>query len=108
MKELKFSYNGVNYTLAFTRESVKEMENQGFNFQEAGGKVINTCDKLFYGAFGVYHKGIKRRLVNEIWENLDNKNELIEQLTEMIEATVADFMSVEVDNPKKITWEVTG
>lgn len=106
MREVRFDYEGKDYVLAFTRESVKEMENAGFDFEEAKGKVLNTCEKLFYGAFAVYHRGIKRKLVDEIWANMDNKEALVEELIEMVSETVENYMKCEADNPKKISWEV--
>lgn len=106
MKEIKFVYNNTPYTLAFTRESIKQMEQTGFDFSQADSKPISSMENLFYGSFAVHHRGIKRRLVSEIWESLDNKGELVEKLAEMVEESLADFMEGNGEESKKTQWEV--
>lgn len=109
MREINFNYDGKDYRLAYTRESVKIIEAQGFDINTLQSRMATMVPLLFYGAFHVYHKGIKRKLVDEIWEGIKCP-EIVEALTSMVVETLSDIIGTEegeVDAGKKITWEVT-
>ena len=59
------------------------MQQNGFIFDEIGTKTTLRTQELFYGAFIANHRGIKRKLVDEIYKNLANKDELIKALMEI-------------------------
>ena len=105
MERIKFDYKGQHYELCYTRESVRQIEAQGFVLEEVGTKPTTMIPLLFYGAFFVHHRGIKRKLTDEIWEQIKGE-EIIKALAEMYSETIADLMGVEEDsNPNRIVWE---
>lgn len=58
---------GEKYTLEFNRESVKYAEQQGFNIDDiANGKMMSGVGDLFFYAFRMHHRGIRRDKVDAI------------------------------------------
>lgn len=102
---IKITYNKQDYVLEYTRESVKQMENTGFNINQLGDKPANMMPMLFYGAFLAKNKGIKRKLVDEIYDNTPNRNELMDILGEMYADTLLTIIDGE-QNEGNAIWEV--
>ena len=79
--KISLSYEGKDYTLEYTRQSVKTMENRGF----VAGKILDApmtvLPDLFYGAFLANHKYIDRKVVDEIFDKMLDKKALVETLT---------------------------
>jgi hypothetical protein len=91
--KINVTYNHENYTLEYTRTSVKQMEQQGFSLEKISEQPMNQIPLLVYGAFMKNHKGIKRSLVDEIYEHITDKigdgdNGFIHALLEMYAETV--------------------
>lgn len=107
MKTITFEYEGKQYRLGFTRESVKNLEQAGFRINDIDEMPATMIPLFFYGAFAVYHSGVKRKLVDEIWENIPNKIEMLEALAELYADTMNPLLKGEVDEAKKIKWEVS-
>lgn len=82
-KQLTFSYKGKEYTLEFTRATVRQMEAQGFIIDEIETKPVSVLPNLFRGAFLANHRLEKREVIDEIYAHLGNKEKLIERLAEM-------------------------
>ena len=82
-RTINFTYNNVDYKLGFTLATIEQMERSGFVIGELGEKTATRAKELFYGAFMAYHKGIKRKLVDEIYNNLSNKENLLIGLAEL-------------------------
>lgn len=105
---VKLTYDNVTYELTYTRESVKQMENTGFNFLDfVNGSKPATMNPLFFaGAFRARHPKIKRRLVDEIYNHLEKKPELIEVLVDLYSATLDTLVdsAAETDDGKNVTW----
>jgi hypothetical protein len=55
-KTLNFEYKGKEYTLEYTRETIKQMEREGFVAEDVANKPMLTLPKLFAGAFKAHHK----------------------------------------------------
>ena len=93
-KTIHFEYNGTDFVLEFTRETVVTMEHQGFNLDEIDNKPMTIIPKLFAGAFMANHKHTSKKLIDEIYSHIPNKQELILRLAEMyrepIEAMIDD------------------
>lgn len=109
MKELKFTYEGKSYTLAYSRESVRAMEKTGFSIDQISTMPVNAIPELFYGAFAMRHRGIKRKLVDEIYNSMEDKTGLITALAEMYYATIEDLLGDDEEaeeSTKKTTWVV--
>ena len=71
--KINISYQEKDYTLEFSRQSVKQMENQGFVASQVEDKPMTMIPLLVRGAFYKNHRGIPSEKVDEIYDNLANK-----------------------------------
>jgi hypothetical protein len=63
---------------------------------------------LFYYAFQKYHRGIKRNLVEEIYEIMPKKAELIRALVDLYIETSTSLLDEPEGNEGNLTWEQNG
>lgn len=106
------TYKDNNYTLEYTRNSVKQMEQQGFVLDQISEKPMSMIPLLVHGAFMRNHKGIKRALVDEIYEHItdkigDGENGFIHTLLEMYAETVNTLTDGSADEGNAAVWKVT-
>ena len=106
MSVLKVEYNGKNYELGFTRNTVVAMERQGFNVNEIGNKPMTMLPMFWQGAFAAYNKGVKRALMDEIYDNIRDKSGLISALTELYAETLNTLTDEPEDEKGNATWEI--
>lgn len=106
MSILRISYKGKNYELGFTRNSVVAMERQGFDINEIGSKPMTMLPMFWQGAFAAYNKGIKRALIDEIYENLRDKQGMITALTELYAETLNTLTDEPEEDKGNATWEI--
>ena len=105
-KQLNFEYNNKEYTLEYTRESVKQMEREGFVANDIIAKPMNTLPKLFAGAFKAHHRfDVKQKQIDEIFELFSNKQALIEKLAEMYAEPMETLMDNDSVEGNAIAWE---
>lgn len=111
--KITITYNDNDYILEFSRTSVKQMEGQGFVLDKLAEQPMTMIPMLVYGAFAKNHKGIKRSLVDEIYEHItdkigDGENGFIHALLEMYAETVNTLTDNEaVDEGNRAVWTVT-
>ena len=105
MSTITMKYSGKNYTLEYTRQSVKMMESQGFAAEELTKQPVTMIPLLFQGAFMKNHKGLKRALIDEIYDNVSDKSALISALVEMYSETVTALIG-DSDEEGKASWAV--
>lgn len=91
MSKISFTYGKTEYTLEYSRQSVKTMESQGFVLEELTAKPMTMIPLLFQGAFIKNHRGIKRNLMDEIFDNIENKTGLMEALMELYAETLSSL-----------------
>jgi hypothetical protein len=104
-KQLNFEYNGKEYTLEFTRESVKQMEREGFVANDVITKPMITLPKLFAGAFKANHRfDIKQKEIEQIFSQFKNKTALFEKLAEMYAEPMETLMD-DTDEGNAIAWD---
>lgn len=103
-KQIKFEYEGQEYTLEFTRKSIETMERQGFVADDIVNKPMSTLPALFAGAFVAHHRFIKKELVNEIYAKMTNKQELIEKLAEMYNEPILTLLEEPEENAGNVKW----
>ena len=110
--KITVSYDKQTYDLEYSRNAVKAMEQQGFVLDQIGDKPMNMVPILVYGAFMKNHKGIKRALVDEIFDHItdkvgDGENGFIQALLEMYAETVNVLTdNSSVDEGNAATWKV--
>lgn len=107
-KQISFEYDGKQYTLEFTRKSIEMMERQGFNINDITDKPMTTLPALFAGAFIARHRFVKREIIDEIYSNLTNKQELLQKLAEMYNEPLEALMEDPDDNEgNAVNWEAS-
>lgn len=106
-KTLSFEFENKNYTLEYTRESVKQMEREGFKGDDIVNKPMLTLPKLFSGAFKAHHKfDAKQKDIDKMFELFKNKQALVEKLAEMYAEPFETLMDDDnIDEGNAIAWE---
>lgn len=105
--KIVFEYEGVEYTLVFSADSLLKMEKTyGIKFAKMEDRVLSIGEDLFIGAFIAEHPNVSIKKRKEIYRSLcetadgtsDSLNEtLMEMLNEAIESI----------KPKgNVTWKV--
>ena len=105
MSKINLTYDKKEYILEFNRQSVKTMEGQGFVLEELTAKPMTMIPLLFQGAFIKNHRGIKRSLMDEIFEEIGDKTALMEALMEMYAETLSTL--TENNSEGNATWAMT-
>lgn len=82
-KRIKIEYDGVKYTLEYSRKTVQAMEEAGFRIDEMDSMPMTMLPKLFSGAFLMHHSRVKQELVDEIFDAQKGKVKLLHALTEL-------------------------
>lgn len=106
MSKITISYDKKDYVLEYSRQSVRTMEAQGFVLDDVSTKPVTMIPMLFQGAFIKNHRGIKRNLMDEIYDNLKDKTGLISALAEMYADTLNTLMD-DNEDAGNATWAVT-
>lgn len=106
-KQINFSYEDKDYTLEFTRKSVKEMEQMGFLADNLQQQPMTYLPQLFAGAFRAHHRYIKQDKVEEIFDLFTNKNELIGKLVEMYNEPLKSLVEDPEEGAKNLSWTAT-
>ena len=104
MSKIVLTHEKKEYVLEYNRQSVKMMEGQGFVLEDIAAKPMTMIPLLFQGAFLKNCKGIKRALIDEIYEGIGNKTGLMEALMEMYAETLSTLTD---DNSEgNVSWEL--
>lgn len=101
-KQLTFTYDGKDYTLEYTKATVKTMEQKGFVAADISTKPMTVLPALFNGAFLAHHRFEKQATMDAIYEKLSDKQSLIEKLAEMYNDQVAGLMEEPTEG--NVTW----
>ena len=89
MSKIVLNYENKEYELEFNRQSVKTMESQGFVLDELTSKPMTMIPMLFSGAFIKNCKGIKRAVIDEIFDSIGDKTGLMQALMDMYAETLS-------------------
>jgi hypothetical protein len=104
MSKIVLKHDNKEYELEYNRQSVKMMEGQGFVLEEFTSKPMTMIPLLFHGAFIKNCKGIKRAKIDEIYDGIGNKTDLIGALVEMYAETLSTLTDdIEEGN---VSWEL--
>ena len=111
--KITITYNEVDYVLEYSRDSVRQMEQQGFVLDQISDKPMTMIPLLVQGAFIKNHSMVRPALRNEIYDNLVNKtgndseNGFIQALLEMYAETVNVLTDNKpADEGNVATWKV--
>ena len=103
-KQLRFEYNGTEYTLEYTRRSVEQMEREGFVADDIKTKPMTMLPAMFAGAFKAHHRFVKPDVINEIYSMMTNKEALIGKLAEMYNDTLSSLFDEPAESSGNLTW----
>lgn len=107
-KQLRFTYDGKDYTLEFTRRTVAEMEKKGFIASDITDKPMTMLPALFAGAFLAHHRFVKEDVINDIYSKLTNKEDLIGKLAEMYNEPIMALVEEPDENTEgNLDWTAT-
>lgn len=106
MKEINFTHDGKEYTLAFTRSSVAKLEQRfKFKIDDIGDMPASTFPLLFYGAFLEKQPYIKRDVTDKIYDKFTEKEALIGKLSEMYSDAINSLIEEPESSEGNVTWE---
>lgn len=94
------------YTLAFSKGTIKQMSENGFIIEKAREDYVTGIPQLFAGAFLRYHRTAKPSEIDAIWNMIPNKMDFIEQLITMYNEQVEEIFGEPEEDAKKAVWEV--
>ena len=110
---IEVQYKKKTYTLEYNRAAVKQMEQQGFVLDQIGDKPMTMVPLLVYGAFQKWHKGVSRKEMDEVYDNIVDKigdgdeGGFINALLELYADTVNTLTgNTAVDEGNAATWKV--
>ena len=103
-KTINFTYEGKDYTLEFTRRTIRQMEDEGFVARNIDDRPMTLLPALFAGAFKAHHRFVKPEVIDEIYANMPNKDKLIEKLAEMYNEPIISLMQEPEDTAKNVDW----
>ena len=103
-KQIKFSFEGRDYTLEFTRKAIDLMERQGFVASNISEKPISTLPAMFAGAFIAHHKFMKREEIDAIFAKMTNKEDLISKLADMYNEPILAMLEEPEESEGNVEW----
>lgn len=103
-KTLTLEYKGKTYTLEYTRRTIATMEQQGFVPGDIGDKPMSTIIPLFEGAFLAHHRRVKKGVIDDIYNNIVDKEGLLEKLGEMYAEPLEALMADPEESEGNVTW----
>lgn len=107
-KQLRFTYNGKDYVLEYTRRTVAEMERMGFVAAEVETKPMSMLPALFQGAFMAHHRREKKETIDAIFAHMTNKDKLIEELVDMYSEPIVSMIEEPEESKGNVNWTVSG
>lgn len=103
--QIKFTVDGVDYTLEYTPRSVRKMEENGFDFSNMESHIVNVPYDLFRGAFISRHNYVPIEKRDELYEILKNTNIKGQSLLECLSEMLKDELEYIVSKPKgNVEW----
>lgn len=103
-KTIKFSFEGKEYVLEFTRKSIETMERQGLVLSDISDKPMSVLPALFRGAFLANHKFVKPEVIDKIFAKMTNREKLFTTLVDMYNEPIVSLMDEPADDEGNISW----
>lgn len=103
--KIRFTYDGIDYVLEYTRRSISTMEERGFVITDVNKKPMSSLPKMFAGAFLANHRHTKQETIDTIYSKMKDKESLFEKLTSMYTEAIEALMDEPEDNEGNIQWE---
>jgi hypothetical protein len=82
------------------------MSDNGFNINDAIANPAVGVPQLFAGAFLAKHRTVPREKIDEIWAQIEGKEEFVAALASLYNDPIEKLLGEPEENAKKATWEV--
>ena len=106
-KKIEFDYEDKHYVLEYSRSTVGIMEDNGFDINQFTKKPASMLPKAFQGAFLKNNPRVTLKEIENIFDNIKNKEKLMGTLAEMLTETYDTILANnEEDNGKNIDWKI--
>ena len=103
VNQINFTYNGKNYNLEYTPDTIKQMEAAGFNISDIGDKPATRIEQLWAGAFLANHRKVSSTVVKELYGKMKDKEKLLQKLSEMYNNTL-NYLMPDEDDEGNVDW----
>lgn len=103
-KQLTITYKDSEYVLEFTRRTITQMEKNGFVAGEVENKPMSTLPALFEGAFLAHHRFVKKEIIDDIFNHITNKEDLIGKLVEMYSEPIMALIEEPEESEGNANW----
>lgn len=103
---IKFKYDDKDYTLEYTADSLKRMENAGFDFSELGSHVLSAPEALFKGAFIANHNNVPNAKREEIFHSITAETEDGEGIFDILAQMASEAVEEINYHSGNTKWEV--
>ena len=104
-KKISFTDDKIRYTLEFTRDSVKQMEKNGFSISNVSSQIVTSYTELFKGAFIANHPDVEEEKITAFFEAMPEKTKLFEKLVAMYADVINTLTADPEEGSKKIVWK---
>lgn len=91
-REMEFEYNNVHYKLGFNKSTVRQLEQRGFDATKLQNLPATMIQLLWQGAFLKNHKRTPQSTIEDIWNHLENRNDVIIKLVELYSEPLAGIV----------------
>lgn len=105
--KIEFEYKGKNYTLQYTADSLKKMEEQGVDFTALGKKILTAGETLFIGSFIANHPETPRSFAKEIYQEIKGEAEGGEALDDVLFEMFNEAIAEITQRSGNLGWKVT-
>lgn len=105
--KIEFEYNGKNYTLQYTADSLKKMEEQGVDFTALGKKILTAGETLFVGSFIANHPQTPKAVAKEIYQQIKGKADGGEALDDVLFEMFNEAVNEITQRRGNLGWKVT-
>ena len=107
-KNIKLEYEGITFTLEFSRRTARMLEQNGFTTDKAVEQSLTYLPMLFAGAFEMHHGKMKRKqeTIDAIFNRIEKKDELYPALIELWQEPYVYLMDEPEDEEKKVAWKM--
>ena len=108
VKPIILKNKDTEYTLEFSRESVKFAEMRGFKYEEVSDYPMTKIPELFFYAFRMHHPNVARNQTDKIlFEELGGVPEgLVDRLVELYLQPFNALIPEEGNERKNSKWSV--
>ena len=104
--KINLTYNDINYTLEYSRMTIKMIEDEGFEMEKFSKQPMTMIDLVFRGAFYKNHRKISQNTIEEIYAHCKDKEKLLDTITTMINECYTSLMEEPKDDGGNASWEV--